>query len=606
MISAGISSVSTNFYDWFPKNLPSVNIFPDFSYVQKKIGLESWEDVYEKWKQNPDVFIEQLLLGKIPPVRVESYLKAKSEGELKELFDKAFQIAMSTDHSFNLEQLLRGSALMMKVEELSDKIIRFKKGYPAQRESLTKTQRKMYRTKIFFTFLPNLIDTFLKALNLLDAGKRPESVWDYNAMISIYLTILAVPFGFMSLALQLTAVPHYAFMIALGLTCAAVALLYVYVSWLRPMPHDFPSCENVHDILTSFFADRRKQIEQCRKAIEAGQNVIIVGDTGCGKTALAYEVGKCVKKTMQVVSDGVFEETFLSPVLKLQMDFAEAQNDIKKVFFLFDESSRLAGNENMVKFIQRQMDGGIQLLAVCETNEYREKIESKPQLDGRFTTKIFLKPLPNVELTEILASFYHAEGGDVDCSESLQKIVQHVIDETNKHKDKMRCRQQPAVAMSVWRKALSGLKYDDSLNYEETEGEKSEQEENATKALFPSLSDEEQESALAKLDGLVKENRQNVQQSIQKIKKWSSLRVAIRRQLQKETMAFERGDTACMRRWAYLKHLQKPLEQALLKEEQSLPKGMTLRLNTAYIDSIIKGMLPEPKPEPEPAQATKD
>lgn len=606
MQAPAISPVYAPLFNWIPQIFSQRIPFPDFSYVRRVAGLESWAEVYNEWDRNPSVFIDELLAGKISQVRVESYLSKKNEAEVGAFLGQFF--ARVTSGEIDFEQVLRGSALMLlngKVDECSSKILDFKKGYATEIDDIVKPSNKMYRTKVMVNFFPNLIDTFLKAFNLLDTGKRPESIWDYNAMITIYLTVLYIPTALLSIAFHFTASPVYAAMIAGGLTVGFAAALYAYLAWFRPIPHDFPNCENVRDIATLFFADRRAPIEEIVRAIEAGQNVMIVGETGCGKSALALQVGKLLKnKTMQVLSDNVFENGYLTPVPKLQLDFGEAQKNPKKIVFFIDEFDRIISEsktddkENLVKYLQSQMSlGQFQILAVCETNNYKGKIQPLSQLDGRFK-KIALTSPSEAELAEILASYYHTHAEDVDCRQSLSVIVKHVIDETNKHKFKMRCRAQPAVAMTVWRYALERLKQFDHLVYKGKKTQDLITEERKIRSFFPSLTDEEKVIATQNLNqnALLKQAAESedekMRMSMQKIKKLCLLRIVSRKQLEVETTAFVKGDIACMRRWVYLTQLEKTLEKAIIEEEKILPSGITIRLNTDFIDAIIAECTP--------------
>lgn len=603
MIAAPILNTSFNLLEWISHRCLLTIRFPDFSYIKEVFGLANSAALHKTWDAKPEIFLDQLLLGKLAPVSVERYLKTKSQGQIESLLKQSIELIALRSDQFNLENILNASRLIRldnKVDDYVKNILKVQKGYPPEEGHTIKAKPRASRTKVFYSFFPNLADTFLKAFNILDAGKKPESIWDYSALITIYLSALSLPVALFGLAFHITSTPYYALAISAAITIAFLASLYIYLRWLRPLPHDLPNCKNIQDIETPFFADRREIIDEIIQAIEVGQNVLIVGETGRGKSAIAREIGKRLKnKSMQVVNNCVFENGYLSPVSKLEMDFAEAEKYPGQVTFFIDEFDKVVAQENLVKFLQEQMDlKQFQIIAACERTNYEEKIKSLPQLDGRFPKKVFLLPPIENELIEILLSYYNAKGGDIDCRESPAQIVKHIIAETNKHIEEMRCREQPAASIRVWEYALKKMHGMDFRKYKSETNLMLMREIRDIQNRFRWMDYNEKMSALSEIEkkqeAQLEEERKDslVRERMLKIKKLSALRVNCRKVFEKETREFKQGDLHLIRRWEYMKLVEEKLKVELIEEENLLPNGIKLRLDRDYIDKIIREYTP--------------
>jgi ABC-type dipeptide/oligopeptide/nickel transport system ATPase component len=555
---------------------------------------------FQRWDADPVGFISELLSGEIAPLNVERYLAQKSSSDIDSLMNQVIRSIF--EGNFTFEEILNACQLVRldgKIDRLSQEILLNKKCYISDNELVIRHKSQVSRTKIFSNFIPNLIDTFLKAFNILDAGKKPESIWDYSAMIAIYMSALSLPTTIFGVALHMALTPAYAMTLTVMVTTAFLGSLYVYLRWLRPLPHDLPNCKNVKDIPTPFFADRREIIEELHQAIEAGQNIIVIGETGRGKSALVREIGKrLTTKTMQEVNSAAFVRDYVSPSSKLEIDFNEAEKYPNQVVFFIDEFDKVV-QENLVDFLKVKMDlKKFQFIVVCERENYEAKVKTIRSLDGRLPLKVFLQPPSEAELLEILLGFYNAEGKDVDTQESPIEIVRHVIAQTTQNIATMRSREQPAAAMGVWEYAINKMQGSDFSRYQSKETVKKKQEIRNLQNQYFWMTQEaknkiEQQVASLEHDLTKMEKNDQIQKKrIKNIQKLSSYRIALRRHFEKEVRSFKINDRSAIKRYEFMKILEERLEKFINEEEKHLPEEVTLRINRRYIDTIIKEYIP--------------
>jgi energy-coupling factor transporter ATP-binding protein EcfA2 len=591
------------FPSFFPQSFNQIALFnipfPDFSYMRSLRGLESYFRSTQRWDGDPAGFISELLGGTIAPLTVERYIAQKKPDEINFLLSQVMQTILEGDFTF--EQILNASQLMRidgKVDQLSQEILQSKKCYASDNESHVGYKSHASRTKIFSNFIPNLIDTFLKAFNILDAGKKPESIWDYSAMIAIYMSALSLPMTVFNVALHMALTPAYAMTITVMVTTAFLGALYIYLRWLRPLPHDLPNCTNVKDIPTPFFVDR-EIARELTQAIEAGQNIIVIGETGRGKSTLVRGVGKkLTTKTMQEIKSSVFERDYVAPSSKLEIDFSEAEKYPNQVVFFIDEFDKVV-QENLIDFLKVKMDlKKFQCIVVCERENYEAKIKTMRSLDARFPLKIFLPPPSEAELLEMLLGFYKAEGNGVDTQGSPIEIVRYVIAQTTQNIATMRSREQPAAAMEVWNYAIEKMKGKDFQGYQSKEKEAKKQQIHNLETQYSLMTQEEKRETKKELENLnndlekIEKNDDVQKRRIKKIQKLSSYRLALRRRFETDARSFKFKDQSALKRNEYMKILEGKLEESIRAEETQLPEDVTLRIDKKYIDAIIKEYIP--------------
>lgn len=600
MSVAALSQSSLSVSSFFPTSSLRRISFPEFSFLKKFFQLRNKEVIFQEWNSNPQQFVKELIEGKIAAVTAESYLNQKSETDVQGILDHALTLILKGEYDF--AQILNGYPLARtdgKTEELSKKILQSKKGYVLEGRSFTPLNPAASRTRVFANFIPNLMDTFLKAFNLLEAGKKPESIWDYNAMIGIFMSALSFPAVIFGLTLHVTATPAYALIATALFTSAALVGLYAYLRWLRPLPHNLPNCKNIRDIPTPFFANRKETIDTLTQALEAGQNILIVGETGRGKSALVREIGrKLTTKSMQVVNTAVFESQYLSPTDKLGADFDEAEKYPGQVVFFIDEFDK-AIQENLVHFLKEKMDlKKFQFIVVCEKAKYEEKIKTLRALDGRLPLKVFLPSPSESELREILLSYYHAEGKEIDCKESAVDIVQHIIAETNLHLKEMQSREQPAAAMGVWEYAIKKMQGADFSQYRSPEALEKTKQIRDLQTQFYWADSLQQEAMVKQIEllqaqhGEIEVKDQQLRDRVKKINRLSHYRIQLRKQMEVFIRSYTEGNGGLTKKWCWANMLQEKLHDAILDEEKHLPSHLKLRLDKAFINSIIKEYTP--------------
>lgn len=575
--------------------------FPEFSYLSFPLLNKSHGSEFAQWDSSPETFAKDLLSGKAVPVTVEKYLRTKSEQQLSNFMDAVTRCIME-DETLAFDHLLRGACLVNtegKVQEYAQTMFSLKAGYSNKRTSPVLDKSIEYRTKVFHHFFPNLMDTFFKAFNILEAGKKPQTIWDYSAMISIYMSALSFPPALFSLALHLTSAPLYAVVLTAGVTALLAAGLYAYLRWLRPMPHTFPNCDNIKDVNKLFFAHREQKVAEAKEAIKNGLNVMIIGETGRGKTALAHEVGSHLQdKTMQVVKDSVFGDPYCPAHIQLEPVFFEAKKYPHKAVFLMDQFEKPVSQQDFVSFLLKEMSSKrFQIVAICEKGKYEEKVMPILELVGRFTKKIFLDVPCETEMTRMLLAFYETEASNLDCKEPPEAIVRHLIEQTNLKKSELCLREQPNVAIEVWSYVLMRMQNSDYSKYKSARSEEIEERLADLQARFRSVMGKNKKEIIDQLQQAraeleeVQASDQKMLQMIQKIKRLSTYKVKIRNQIEVDIQGFNGNNLTSMKRWVFLSNLEETLENELQRCEKHLPENLWVRLDTKLIDHVIRELI---------------
>lgn len=463
----------------------------------------------------------------------------------------------------------------------------------------SKTERKE-RANLIFRIIPDMLDTFLKAFNVLDAGKRPQSVWDYNALIAIYVTALSLPSFMVSHLLHFIEEPLYAYGTALGVGVAFACGLYAYLKWLRPIPHDFPNCINVSSISAPPFIDREQSIRKIQKLVENGFNVIIIGESGAGKSAIVREVGKRLQtKTMQQIKDGVFDPDFVSPVERLEVDFLEADNYPGKVVFYVDEMAKLCSNDNLLKHLQGRLEQKqFQIIGTCSREEYEKTIAGKTEFQRRFVVHELASPSEQ-EMQIIFMGLYRAIVDEIDCDDPVE-LVRYLIQRTNASLEQINCGAQPAAAIRVWERALMKIREFRIQDYESKELLDLSAQLKSARYVYRNTPIEQQNKGLDEIRALkgrirdLEQRDKEVRQLMEKMRQLIRFKKELRalREIDSGRVAAIQDDASAKRLLFVSFFALQRIAQAIQSLEKKLPKRVKLRLSEELIEeTLLSGRL---------------
>ncbi len=155
---------------------------------------------------------------------------------------------------------------------------------------------------VVINFFPQFMDTVLKAFNLIEVGKGPQSIWDFAAMLEIYYKIFMIPHGLVMLLGTLISAPLTLYLTATAITIAAIIGVCVYIIY-RPCPNKLPLARNLTDEAAKGKLDpvvgRDDEIREISAFLgkdDIKTHLILVGDPGVGKTELVKGVAQQYKE----------------------------------------------------------------------------------------------------------------------------------------------------------------------------------------------------------------------------------------------------------------------------------------------------------------------
>lgn len=270
-------------------------------------------------------------------------------------------------------------------------------------ETRFSSEWKKYRQVVIY-FIPNLINIFLGAFNFLDIRKKYTTLWEKHLLLEIVYKFFVVPYAIHKLLqpfIQVTAKVY----IATALVIAAVGtLLSVYQRWLRPIPDEIVNCTNLDKQMDGGLIDPKvgqaKELEKLVSALEGDANVLLIGRSGEGKTALVHHfielkhAGKLSDKLQGLAN---FEVDCGLMISSVSFGYSELITQIKdqcdgyedNVLLFFDEFYQIASNPQAFKAFKKRFLEDKPRPKFVATITYREFKEiQKLDIDGSFRRRV--------------------------------------------------------------------------------------------------------------------------------------------------------------------------------------------------------------------------
>lgn len=142
----------------------------------------------------------------------------------------------------------------------------------------------------------------------------------------------------------------------------------------------------------SFTRDNFMKLVFIYMRLRASQSVIIMGETGVGKTAIINYLADVLSYDFRVLNlhEGVSEEEILNFVRDAHFQFDEGQPSEKKVLLFFDEINTNSHIDGLLKeiVIDRSWHGNalhpnIMIVAACNPYQFKNKdADNKGELEG--------------------------------------------------------------------------------------------------------------------------------------------------------------------------------------------------------------------------------
>ena len=341
--------------------------------------------------------IAEILLKASPYGRKGHFLKIllkrcdieNLKGILNLTFEKIFDSSQ-----FNFERILKfldqkDAASASCSKELMEEIQEIAESLPdIEANKTNKVESEIRKTfKVALNFFPNLMDTMLKAFNLIEAGKGPETMWDFAAMMEIYFKVFMIPHSIFLVVGAVVAVPWQVFLITGVLVLAAVVGVCLYLKY-RPCPSKLPRARNLTEEAELGKLEpvigREKEIHQMgtflgKKEDGILTNLLLVGEPGVGKTELVKGVAQKYKeKTIFALNAPELASGYTPVGDKLRLLFLDIKGHEDKVVFFIDELGEAIKKNSMANiggFLKPFLGpDGVQVIAAVTSEEFKEHI----------------------------------------------------------------------------------------------------------------------------------------------------------------------------------------------------------------------------------------
>lgn len=449
--SEPIANMERTFHHYIPK-IPQYAEFAWDRFKTLFIG-ESKETLYLKeltslevinWNEEETSIAN--ILSQANPYGIQGHLL---KGILKRCDDKALKniLLLSFEHLFEasnedylkllnfigtkvLKQSPGNATLLEEVQELAACM---PNNPISEKQSIGSELRKTFN--VVWRFFPNFMDTILKAFNLIEAGKGPESVWDFAAMMEIYFKIFMIPQGIFVIVGAAVDVAWQLFLITGLIVLGGVIGICLYLKY-RPCPNQLARARNLTDEAKLGKLEpvigRDQEIQKIGSYLGKAKdgiytNILLVGEPGVGKTELVKGLAQKIKeKTIFAINAPELSSGYNSPADIMRLMLLDIKGHEKEVVFFFDElgeSMKKNGKANLTGYLKPLLaSDGVQVIAALTKYEYEEVLAKDKAFCERFT-KIEVKPTSKEVTLEILQERMRLKGGGIKFQPGLAEAI---------------------------------------------------------------------------------------------------------------------------------------------------------------------------------------
>ncbi|MBA3722461.1 MAG: ATP-binding protein [Parachlamydiaceae bacterium] len=338
---------------------------------------------------------------------------------------------------------------------------------------------------LFIYFIPNVINIFLEVFNFIDNQKKYTSLWEKHLLVEIVYKFILIPFTLVQILNPILVVPRKVYITSISIILGTGLFIGIYKRWFKPIPNDIVNCKNLDKILENkavkVKVGQSEALNRLITALLGGMNVLIVGKSGEGKTALAHHLvqlkkeGKLPKQLQKLhmfslncgdlMGHGTFGHSEMINQTKDNMEGYESD-----LLVFFDEIDQLTANPACFQtFKQRFLneDEPSPAFIAAVTLEGLKKIKQL-DIDGSFMQRvepIVIESAEDEQCRLVLNEFLSRNGKDLPISHDA---VDQVI-ESSKSTSYLPNVGRLAKAKKIMRAVIGRCQYVFSDNYNSKE-----------------------------------------------------------------------------------------------------------------------------------------
>ncbi len=193
------------------------------------------------------------------------------------------------------------SSFLQDVEEMGHSFIDWKEEKTSFKKVILEQCTKDWT--ILASYVTSLINLFVDTLNFLYDHQNTISLWDRQLILFIICKFLEIPKLIASALTPFLGTSSKAYVVAYLIIAAFSALIYTYQKWVRPPMRDSSYIENMNESYKKgdfkYRVIEERILQKLIQKLELG-NVILIGDSGCGKTGIVEAVVKGIVEEMKL------------------------------------------------------------------------------------------------------------------------------------------------------------------------------------------------------------------------------------------------------------------------------------------------------------------
>ncbi len=371
---------------------------------------------------------------------LKNFLKTGDAENVKSVLTEVFnQIFEGTDFKFEkilsffeagqLEGLIENEDVPAKLAEMAECLPERSK----IKQSIPSTIKKTFQ--VVLRFFPNFLDTALKAFNLLEAGKKPETLWDFAAMLDIYYKMFMIPHAVFIVVGTFVSVPLNAILITSAIVLGLVIGVCLYLKY-RPLTNNLSrSDENLtqmaNDGALPPVVGRDLEIEKIKSYLGKKEdslhiNILLVGETGVGKTQIVNGIAQCYhEKTIFSMNAPDLSGGYspLADVLRLiKLDINGHKNEA--IFFIDEFAGAVQKKSTVIDDVLKPLldKSGVQIIAAVTKEEFEKYIFPNKPILRRFYV-INIDPTTPEQTVAILRKKIETKGGNIRFAKDIARTI---------------------------------------------------------------------------------------------------------------------------------------------------------------------------------------